>query len=138
MLTSVKGGKNVTPAIVGEFRGVLEREKAEMGLFICLDEPTQAMQKEAVVAGFASVVHGRIPRLQIISIEGWFRGERPRMPPLEQLPYAAFSVPKRQGKSKKRPDPNAPELPLSFQGGKQDKTTTTHFNPRMVTGAKSA
>lgn len=136
MLTSVKGGKNVTPAMVREFRGVLEREKAEMGLFICLDEPTASMQKEAVVAGFAKVVHGRLPRLQIVSIEGWFKGHRPQMPPLEQLPYAAFSAPQAKRKSK-RPDPNAPELPLSFAGGRQDKAAL-HFNPQTVTTAKSA
>lgn len=136
MLTSVKGGKNIGPAMVREFRGVLEREKAEMGLFICLDEPTTAMEKEAIVAGFANVVHGRLPRLQIVSIEGWFRGQRPQMPPLEQLPYAAFSAPKTRLKSK-RPDPNAPELPLSFAGGKSEKPVV-HFNPKMVTGSKSA
>ena len=131
MLTSVKGGRHVNPARVREFRGVLEREKAEMGLFICLDAPSDAMQKEATVAGFAKVVHGQMWRLQIISIADWFDGKRPQMPPLEQLPYAAFSA-QRTKTRKRRPDPNAPELPLSFIGQKSDKSATRHFNPRMV------
>ena len=97
MLTSVKGGKHVTPAMVREFRGVLEREKAEMGLFICLDPPTSAMKTEALTAGYANIVHGRMWKLQIVSIADWFNNNRPDMPPLEQLPYAAFSAQRRSG-----------------------------------------
>ncbi|NMN58018.1 site-specific DNA-methyltransferase (adenine-specific) [Xanthobacter sp. SG618] len=131
MLTSVKAGKNVGPAMVREFRGVLEREKAEMGLFICLDDPTAAMEKEAVVAGFAPVVHGRVPRLQIVSMREWFAGRRPQLPPVERLPYAAFSAPKPIKKAN-RADPNAPELPFSFQGGKPKPGIVQHLNPLMV------
>jgi site-specific DNA-methyltransferase (adenine-specific) len=79
MLTSVKGGKHVTPAMVREFRGVLEREKAEMGLFICLDPPTSAMKTEALTAGYADIVHGRMWKLQIVSIADWFNNNRPDM-----------------------------------------------------------
>src|SRR6202047_2468006 len=133
MLTSVKGGKHVTPAMVREFRGVLEREKAEMGLFICLDPPTSAMQTEALTAGYANIVHGRMWKLQIVSIADWFNNNRPDMPPLEQLPYAAFSAQKRRGVAK-RIDPSAPELPLSFVGGKDEKPLARHFNPSLVKG----
>jgi site-specific DNA-methyltransferase (adenine-specific) len=130
MLTSVKAGKNVGPAMVREFRGVIEREKAELGLFICLDEPTAAMEKEAVVAGFSKTVHGKIPRMQVVSIADWFNGKKPQMPPVEQLPYAAFSTDKK--KKQRRADPDAPELPLSFAGGKAVRGVVRHFNPRTV------
>ncbi len=130
LLTSVKGGKNVSPAMIREFRGVLEREEAEMGLFICLDPPTSAMETEAVVAGFAPVVHGQFRRLQIVSVADWFSGRRPVLPPRGHLPYAAFSHPIRRQKGR-RPDPNAPELPLSFVGGKE-ATSSCHFNPHLV------
>lgn len=136
MLTSVKGGKHVTPAMVREFRGVIEREKAEMGLFICLDPPTSAMKTEALTAGYADVIHGRMWRLQIVSIADWFNNNRPDMPPLEQLPYAAFSAQRKQG-AVKRVDPNAPELPLSFEGGRasSDASVVRHLNPKMVRNA---
>ncbi|MBS0297421.1 MAG: site-specific DNA-methyltransferase [Proteobacteria bacterium] len=130
ILTSVKGGKNVTPAMVRELRGVIERENAELGLFICLDDPTSAMEREAVVAGFGNTVHGRIPRLQIVSIAGWFRGERPAMPALDRLPYAAFNAPQKRGRAR-RPDPNQPHLPLSFIGDKAN--VVSHLNPALVT-----
>jgi site-specific DNA-methyltransferase (adenine-specific) len=135
ILTFVKGGRNLNPAMVREFRGVLERERAEMGLFICLERPTHAMEHEAVVAGYANVVHGRIPRIQIVSIADWFSGDRPLLPPMEQLPYAAFSK-KPRTTSSRRPDPNAPELPLSFSGGKAitERAVVRHLNPKMVVG----
>lgn len=128
LLTFVKGGRNVSPAMVREFRGVLEREGAEMGLFVCLDPPTAEMKREAVVAGFTSGVHGRMPRLQIMSIADWFRGQRPQLPPVERLPYAAFSMPTQRRKAK-RADPQAPELPFSFIG---DKAGTIHHLNRAV------
>jgi adenine specific DNA methylase Mod len=40
MLTSVKGGEHVGPGVVREFARVLEREKAQLGLFICLRSPS--------------------------------------------------------------------------------------------------
>lgn len=39
MLTSVKGGETVGPSMVRDFAHVLDREKAELGLFICLYPP---------------------------------------------------------------------------------------------------
>lgn len=69
MLTSVKGGEQVGPAMVRDFARVLEREKAQLGLFICLYPPTKEMTREAAGVGPADVVHGDIPRLQIVAIE---------------------------------------------------------------------
>lgn len=133
MLTSVKAGKNVSPSMVRDFRGVLEREKAEMGLFVVLDPPTREMMREAVVAGYASVVHGRIPRLQILSIADWFQGRKPDLPPLEQLPYAAFSRPPTRPVARPaRPAPDQPELPFTFRGGKDRAGNVAHLNPRLV------
>lgn len=131
MLTSVKGGEQVGPVPVREFARVLDREHAELGLFICLREPTKEMRKEAVSVGYADVVHGDIPRLQIVSIEEWFRGKMPLLPPLEHLPSAAFAG-KRRPTAAKKIDADQPELPFSFVGGKPDKGVTRHFNPRMV------
>lgn len=133
MLTSVKGGENVGPAMVREFAGVLNAEKAEMGLFICLNKPTRAMADAARDAGPAKTVHGEIPRLQIVAIEEFFEGKLPKLPPLEHLPSAAFSTAKRRMVGQHPAvDPDQPELPLSFVGGKGKRREGLHFNPRMV------
>ena len=133
-LTSVKGGMSVGPAMVRDFRGVLEREKAEMGLFICLHSPTKPMLVEASSAGLADTIHGNIPRLQIVAIEDFFKGKLPRLPPLEHLPSAAFSSNKRRaaGASVPAPDARHPELPLVFAGGKASGSQV-HLNLAMVT-----
>lgn len=131
MLTSVKGGDSVGPAMVRDFRGVLEREKADLGLFICLRKPTREMLREATSAGYADTVHGEIPKLQIVAIEEWFNKKLPILPPLEHLPIAALATSRRRALPKgRRPDPAAPELPLSYRGGKS--LDVTHLNPGMV------
>jgi site-specific DNA-methyltransferase (adenine-specific) len=137
MLTSVKGGEIVGPAMVRDFAGVLQREKAEMGLFICLNRPTREMAREAAAAGVANTVHGDIPKLQIVAIKDWFDRKFPKLPPLEHLPSAAFSTTRRRPSvSARRADPAQPELPFSFIGGKAGKLDVVHLNPSMVrTGA---
>lgn len=134
MLTSVKGGQNVGPEMVRAFGRVLEREKAELGLFICLNRPTREMTREAVSLGYADVVHGDILRLQIVSIEEWFAGKMPILPPIERLPPAAFARRPKRAAVAQRPDQEQPELPLSFAGGKKEGVVR-HLNPRMVLGS---
>jgi site-specific DNA-methyltransferase (adenine-specific) len=132
MLTSVKGGEQIGPSMVRDFARVLDREGAQLGLFICLYPPTREMKKEAASVGLAKVVHGDIPKLQIVAIEDWFKGKMPLLPPLEHLPSAAFSGRRRPSPKNKTIDPEQPELPFSFTGGKSDKSTVRHFNLGMV------
>lgn len=133
LLTSVKGGATVTPSMVRDFRGVLEREGAEMGLFICLYQPSKAMTTEAAAAGMANTVQKNLPKLQIVALEDWFEGRLPKLPPLEHLPSAATAAePRRSTGRKKRPDPKAPELPLSFKGGKGDHGEQRYLNPSLI------
>lgn len=132
MLTSVKGGEHVTPSDVRAFARVLEREHAELGLFIALHGPTRDMIREAASVGLADVVHGDIPKLQIVAIEDWFRGKMPLLPPLEHLPSAAFAGRRRPRRPLARVDITQPELPFSVSGRKLGKAGRRHFNPRMV------
>jgi site-specific DNA-methyltransferase (adenine-specific) len=133
ILTSVKSGQHVGAKDVREFKAVIERERAEMGLFICLREPTRDMKAEAASFGFVDTAHGHLPRLQIVSIERWFQGERPALPSLGHLTREYFrqAIKPTAGKKANRPDPNAPEFPFSFSGGKKDETVV-HFNPATV------
>lgn len=134
MLTSVKGGK-VELDDIRAFAHVIKSEKAEMGLFICLYPPTPKMKTEAVREGNADVVHGDMPKLQIVSIEEWFKGiNAPTLPPLEHLPSAAFSKRRRRPSAMPRPDAEQPELPLSYPGGKIDPSVKRHLNLTMVRG----
>jgi site-specific DNA-methyltransferase (adenine-specific) len=132
MLTSVKGGETLNPDMIRAFAQVLAREKAEMGLFICLYQPTRGMEREASAVGIADTAHGDLPRLQIVSIEEWFRGRMPLLPPLEHLPSAAISrVGRRRRQAAPRPDITQPEFPLPLSGG-QSANVVRHFNRQMI------
>jgi DNA modification methylase len=68
IIFSVKSG-NTTVAQVRDLRGVIEREKAEIGVFITLHPPTKPMKDEAIDAGYYESPWGTShPRIQIIKI----------------------------------------------------------------------
>ncbi len=70
IILSVKAGQTGV-AHVRDLRGVVEREQAEIGALLCMQEPTQPMRQEAAAAGFyTSPGWGtKHPRLQILTIE---------------------------------------------------------------------
>jgi hypothetical protein len=74
MVISVKGGK-LSPAMVRELRGTLERESgAEMAGFICLQKPTKGMFEEASAAGMFNYQGISYERLQIRTVEDLLAG----------------------------------------------------------------
>jgi DNA modification methylase len=84
-IISVKAGKNVGVAMVRDLKGVIEREKAPIGIFICAVSPTREMDKEAAAAGVYEGVDGRnYPRLQIYTLAEYFAGLRPKVPLLDR------------------------------------------------------
>ena len=78
IIVSVKGGDHVGSAMIRDLKGVVEREKAIIGLFVTLTEPTRDMLKEASSAGFHEVGTMQYPKIQILTIKGLLEGrERP-------------------------------------------------------------
>jgi site-specific DNA-methyltransferase (adenine-specific) len=77
IILSVKAGKLHAP-YVRDLRGVIEREKAEIGVLISMETPTKPMQKEAAEAGFyrSPGLTDRYPRIQILSIEELLAAKR--------------------------------------------------------------
>ncbi|MGD0266195.1 MAG: DNA methyltransferase [Candidatus Methylomirabilota bacterium] len=69
IVLSVKAG-HVTSAHVRDLRGVLDREKAQIGVMLSLETPTKAMRAEAAGAGFYESPGWRkkYPRLQLVTI----------------------------------------------------------------------
>ena len=79
-VVSVKGGENVSVSMIRDFAHVVDREKARIGVFITLEEPTGPMQKEAVKTGFYETPYGKYPKLQILTIAELFEGKQPNIP----------------------------------------------------------
>ena len=61
-----------------DLRGVIEREKAEIGVLISMEKTSKPMVKEAAEAGLYKSPHidGKFPRLQILTVEQLLRGEQ--------------------------------------------------------------
>ena len=79
-IVSVKGGENITSGMVRDLKGVLDREKAALGIFLTLNEPTREMTKEAATAGFYETGGMRFPKVQILSAADIFAGRKPQAP----------------------------------------------------------
>jgi site-specific DNA-methyltransferase (adenine-specific) len=87
VIIQVKSG-NVNRGLIAALKGDVEREKAAMGVFITLDEPTAPMISEAVSAGYYSSpdYYGtgegkKYPRIQVLTIEQLMSGTQVQMPP---------------------------------------------------------
>jgi len=88
-LVSVKSG-SINSSQVRDLKGVLEREKAEIGLFVTLEEASGPMHLEATTAGvYRSELSGRdYPRIQILTIRELL--EEHRRPDLPVLVLPAY------------------------------------------------
>lgn len=76
IIFSVKAGRPSVPQ-VRDLRGVIEREGAEIGVLLSLQDPTQPMRAEAASAGFYESPWGtRHPRLQLLTIPDLLSGMR--------------------------------------------------------------
>ncbi len=85
VVISVKAG-NVQVSHVRDLRGVVEREKAEIGLLICLHEPTRPLRTEAAGAGFyESPWQTKHPKIQIITVEELLTGKTIDIPPSRDM-----------------------------------------------------
>jgi site-specific DNA-methyltransferase (adenine-specific) len=79
-IVSVKGGEHVTSGMVRDLKGTMEREKAQLGLFLMLNEPTREMAREAAAAGVYETGGQKMPKLQILTAAEILNGDRPRTP----------------------------------------------------------
>ncbi|HEY1561274.1 MAG TPA: DNA methyltransferase [Caulobacteraceae bacterium] len=79
-IVSVKGGDSVGVPMIRDLKGVLERERAPIGVFLTLPPSTRPMETEAASAGFYELGGRRYPRLQIITIEQALAGTKPAIP----------------------------------------------------------
>ena len=77
IIVSVKGGDNVSVAMVRDLIGTMSTNKADLGFFVTLAEPTKAMITEATKAGFYRAANGKdYPRVQIFTIEDLLSGAK--------------------------------------------------------------
>ena len=107
IIFSVKAG-HVSVSHVRDLRGVMDREQAEMGVFITMLKPTKPMLVEAANAGFYESPgwQKRYPSIQILTVEDLMRGKGIDCPPLRHTNITF----KRAPKAKKPQNDNNSEL----------------------------
>jgi len=82
IIVSVKGGDTVGVGMIRDLAHVAAREKAKMGLFVTLAEPTDPMRKEALKEGyFETSSGGKYFKIQILTIAELLQGKKPDLPP---------------------------------------------------------
>jgi site-specific DNA-methyltransferase (adenine-specific) len=91
-IVSVKGGDNVNVAMIRDLAHVVDREKAKIGVFITLAEPTKPMQTEAVKTGFFETPYGKYPKLQLLTIQQLFSGMKPDIPLIDPSVFKKAAV----------------------------------------------
>jgi hypothetical protein len=85
VIFSVKSG-HLKNEYVRELPGILDREKAHIGILITLEPPTQPMRTEAASAGFYQSPWGTShPKVQILTVEELLDGRQVDMPPSRDL-----------------------------------------------------
>jgi site-specific DNA-methyltransferase (adenine-specific) len=88
IILSVKAGKT-GPDHVRDLRGVVERENAQIGVLITMQEPTRPMRSEAAAAGFYTPPPGAqlsstYPKIQILTVAELLSGKRIDYPSWQQ------------------------------------------------------
>ena len=100
VVLSVKGGQHVNVSHIRDLKGVLEREKAEIGVYICLEEATKPMRAEAAEAGFyhSDTWNRDYPKVQILTIAELLDGKQIDMPPIQQVSQTFKRAKREKGK----------------------------------------
>lgn len=101
VIFSVKAGHtNVTH--LRDLRGVIDREKAEIGVLLIMEDSTKPMRTEAASAGFYnSPWGGSHQRLQILTVKELLEGKKVDMPPIQQVSVTFKKAPKAKAEGPK-------------------------------------
>jgi DNA modification methylase len=78
-IVSVKGG-GIKSGDIRDLKGTMAREKAALGLFLTLNNPTREMEREAASAGLYETGGMKVPRLQILTAAQILQDKRPQLP----------------------------------------------------------
>lgn len=100
-IVQVKSG-GVSVNLIRDLRGVIDREKADIGIFITLESPTKPMETEAVSQGFYRSPLGKdYAKMQILTIEELLKHKKPDIPPWVSPVQAPPVSKKKEGKEVK-------------------------------------
>ncbi|KXU30972.1 modification methylase EcaI [Sphingobium sp. 22B] len=123
-IVSVKAGRQVGPDAVRVLKSVVERERADLGVLVCLDNPTTEMRKEAAIAGRIDLPGGSRSKIQILTIKDLIAG--PNLGILTELNAVQAAQEAKAARRRTKPAAPTPEQlrrepqlpPMPITGGK--------------------
>jgi len=100
VILSVKAG-HAQRAHVHELRGVVEREKAAIGVLVTMQDATGPMREDAVTAGFwhSGLWNKDYPKIQLLTVAELLEGKQIEMPPQKQVDQTFKKAAKAKGKA---------------------------------------
>lgn len=101
IIISVKSGA-IGVHHIRDLRGVIERENAEIGVLITLQEPTKPMIREAASTGFYDSPFGKYAKIQILTIEELFGNKKIEYPTTAQRIDLTFKKTQKMPKKAKQ------------------------------------
>jgi DNA modification methylase len=101
-VVSVKGGQHVGVDAIHKLKSVVKREKAELGVLVCLDGPTKAMEKEVLSEDYVGPPSRRVPKLQIVTVDQIFEKHPIELPGTLDPPEIIRLVPREPTPKKRR------------------------------------
>jgi DNA modification methylase len=102
IIYSVKGG-GLKATDVRDLRGVIDREKADIGVLISFETPTKLMRAEAASAGFYKSPWGDHPRLQLLTVAELLAGASVHAPKTAGVNQTYKQAPRHLGKVAEHP-----------------------------------
>ncbi len=103
IIISVKGGK-LKATDLRDLRGVIDREKAEIGVFLTFEPPTKPMRTEAASAGFYESPWGKHPRIQMLTVAELLDGRGIDYPHTSGINRTFKRAPTSAGKKEAHPE----------------------------------
>lgn len=76
----VKGGVHIQSKDIDALLGAMDKHKCELGVFLTIAEPTKPMLDTIASSGFIEIPGFKIPRLQILTLEDYFKKKLLKLP----------------------------------------------------------
>jgi len=76
----VKGGVHIQSKDIDALLGAMDKHKCGLGVFLTIAEPTKPMLDTIASSGFIEIPGFKIPRLQILTLEDYFKNKLLKLP----------------------------------------------------------
>lgn len=138
VIVSVKAGQHVNPGMMRDLGHVVSRERAQLGVFVCLNAPTKEMRIEAQRSPIVEVFGKKRHQLEIITVKDLVDG--PDIGIRTELSFIQSNEEARAVARRRKERPPTPEElrrepqlpPMPIKGGRKEQVPLDLDEPLLV------